>query len=263
MITTITLGILLSTAQNAAPSFTPLGRPATREAQSVLLVQRGASVRFEVSTLWVQKESHDFAEQPSTGGGRKFSVTPDQYNTLFVNQTGLEAALTGIAILETPVEMQLPRDGRLMVVWDRQTGVIDVQMAASAVVVPEGETLACPQVSGRAVGFMTTTAPKASGVWEGDKLRTTQHGRPDDPTSRLSSFPMVAPNTLEEVMDGAKPAQVALGYFDLQATGQRVDDAPQYRFSLSTWLNQPAQRDLCVAKSADGARWYIWFEGEM
>lgn len=252
MITTITLGILLSTAQNAAPSFTPLGRPATREAQPVLLVQKGASVRFEVSTLWVHKERHEFAEQPST-----------QYNTLFVNQAGLEGALTGIAILETPVEMQLPRDGRLMVVWDRQTGVIDVQMAASAVVVPEGETLACPQVSGRAVGFMTTTAPKASGVWEGDKLRTTQHGRPNDPTSRLSSFPMVAPNTLEEVMDGAKPAQVALGYFDLQATGQRVDDAPQYRFSLSTWLNQPAQRDLCVAKSADGARWYIWFEGEM
>jgi hypothetical protein len=149
-------------------------------------------------------------------------------------------------------------------VWDVTTGVINAQMAASFVVVAEGEALDCPHIGEREVNFISQREQTGKAVQEGNRVRIVTPAREGEPTPRLTAYPILRPLSIEEMLDQPSPrAQVSLGFFELKATGERVDDLPMYRCSLSTWQHEPAARELCVAQSADGLRWYLWFDGVM
>lgn len=242
---------LLACAFQAQES-TLLGTSPWLEEKPVMLVNRVRLDDVQLPIAWWQLEKHEPASSMERNGSvRRRELRKVQDNILVMNEPAGTAVLAALTPLQPPSPVSLPCDGRILVGWEPQSGLVQVQMGFQA------RKDSMPERA--RFGWSRTEQPRS-------KVHLDEHGR-IAATERLrgdDDLPAYVRWHIFEV-----PESHVAGREDYDASVPAVPGILEVRtdrvgpFALFQGCVEDRGRNwLCVAKTEDGGRYWLWMEAE-
>lgn len=258
MLTFLTLTLFAQAA--ACSPRDALGNPRTTESGQLTVQRRGASSGIQFTTFWTEVEKFDSEPppyQPNTPTGVQVA-----WHTLAMTSAVFQYGLSSIPEVQDPETCQLPTDGRLVFIWNAQTGLLSAQIAYDFQTETVRQQNPRPNLNGRNICLVKReSSPSVAQLGSNGRVEFVGTYDPNLPPQLYEAYPGTVPMTMEEALASSHP-QSALGRFKLVGTGEVVDEAPVYRCHFDPWQEVQCERNLIVARTADEKYWYLWFDGE-